>query len=319
MLQRAREIEMPWDVEARVPATSSEEETLLQDSASGFAHGIARCPRASRWAGVAALLLCGAVAALGIEGGAGRPADAGHPPQRATVFPPHPPRRADARELAAILAGKVQMLQEVPETSEAFQAAKESFKNASGAAFSGSEFDAEYAKALFDNLTKGLGPKMTRDDNNTCADDEEIHAGLCYKTCELLTNGTHPYRTSAMSCCPTKNFCSPLKMRYKMSICGGFDVAGDSQGISKCPHPPGTCLLNEELYMGTCYAKCSDLTGGTFTNRISPMTCCKKIGYKCMDPRNLKTSTSHNVGGGAVDNDPATPAGAHSPMTSLTR
>lgn len=321
MLQRAREIEMPWDVEARVPATSSEEETLLQeDSAGGLAHGIAPWPRASRWAGAAAvLLLCAAGAALGLGGDAGHTADAARPPQEATTFPPHPPRRADAQELAAILAGKAQMLQEMPETSDAFQEAKDAFKKGSSAAFNGSDFDEAYAKALFDNLTKGLGPKMRRDNGNSCADDEEIHAGLCYKTCELLTNGSHPYRVSAMSCCPTKNFCSPFKMRYKMSICGGYDVAGDSQGVSKCPHPPGTCLLNEELYMGTCYAKCSDLTQGEFTNRISAMTCCKKIGYKCMDPRNLKTSPSHSVGGGANDNDPATPDKAHAPLTSLTR
>jgi len=291
----------------------------LQESARGLNHGITRWSRASRWVGATALLLCVAGAALGLEGGAGRTADAARPPQKATTFPPHPPRRADTQEFAAILARKAQILQEMPETSDAFQKAKESFKNGSNAAFDGSEFDEEYAKTLFDNLTKGLGPKMNRDNNNTCADDEEIHAGLCYKTCALLTNGSHPYRISAMSCCPNKGFCNPFKMRSKVSICGGFDVAGDSQGVAKCPHSPGACLLNEEMYMGTCYAKCSDLTQGEATNRISAMTCCKKIGYKCMDPRNLNTSTSHNVGGGANDNDPTTPAGSHPPLTSLTR
>merc|ERR1719343_391059 len=81
-------------------------------------------------------------------------------------------------------------------------------------------------------------------DGNTCPDDEEAHAGLCYKKCSLLT-GDHSVRTSAFSCCK-ESPCSLFNQQVKFRICTGFDVAGDSQG-GGCPHNNGACYVDEEM------------------------------------------------------------------------
>ncbi|CAK0885829.1 unnamed protein product [Prorocentrum cordatum] len=99
-----------------------------------------------------------------------------------------------------------------------------------------------------EELRQMLFPAVHRHDGNLCYDDEEEHAGLCYKRCSLLTFGTHPYRTSAFSCC-SRAPCQWDETAFRTSICGGFDVSGDTaNGI--CPHVPGACLANEELLNG---------------------------------------------------------------------
>ncbi|CAK0895137.1 unnamed protein product [Prorocentrum cordatum] len=124
-----------------------------------------------------------------------------------------------------------------------------------------------------EKLREMLFPHVHRHDGNLCYDDEEEHAGLCYPQCSLLTFGTHPYRTSAFSCC-SRAPCQWDQTAFRSSICGGFDVSGDSaNGI--CPHLPGACLANEELLNGLCYKKCSILTEGEYMFRTGPLTCCK--------------------------------------------
>merc|ERR1719444_559187 len=36
-----------------------------------------------------------------------------------------------------------------------------------------------------------------------CLADEELHVGVCYKKCNLLTAGEYPHRTAAATCCKT--------------------------------------------------------------------------------------------------------------------
>ncbi|CAK0880256.1 unnamed protein product [Prorocentrum cordatum] len=66
----------------------------------------------------------------------------------------------------------------------------------------------------------------------------------------------------------------------KMSVCGGYDVAGDSAG-GGCPHQHGKCLDGEEMHLGMCYKKCSDLTKGKYKHRVAASTCCNTAGYHC--------------------------------------
>jgi hypothetical protein len=124
-----------------------------------------------------------------------------------------------------------------------------------------------------EEMREMLFPPLHRHDGNICYDDEETHAGLCYKRCDLLTFGTHPFRTSAFSCC-SRPPCQWDQTEYRVSICGGFDVSGDmANGI--CPHIPGACLANEELLNGLCYKRCAILTEGEYMFRTGPSTCCK--------------------------------------------
>merc|ERR1712048_1332573 len=51
---------------------------------------------------------------------------------------------------------------------------------------------------------KDLEPTEHMHDHNLCEDNEEENGGLCYKTCDELTDGQYPFRTSAFSCCKSK-------------------------------------------------------------------------------------------------------------------
>mmetsp|Transcript_12709 Transcript_12709/g.36525 ORF Transcript_12709/g.36525 Transcript_12709/m.36525 type:complete len:100 (+) Transcript_12709:1-300(+) len=70
--------------------------------------------------------------------------------------------------------------------------------------------------------------------------------------------------------------------------------------------------------MGMCYKKCGLLTDGAFPHRVAAATCCKTVGLGCLNSGNDATSQRFNVGGGAGDHDPSTPAEAHFPLQSLT-
>jgi hypothetical protein len=175
-----------------------------------------------------------------------------------------------------------------------------------------------YGRQIFDRYSRNRAPDNDRSDGNTCADDEELFMGLCYKKCEQLTNSSHNVRTSAWSCC-TQHACNPLtQMKHSIGMCSGYDVGGDSQGPGACPHPPGSCLDNEEMFLGTCYAKCSDLTNGAYQHRFNTFQCCTTTGMSCFLPSNVDTSTRYAAGGGKGDYDSSTPATAHAPLTSLT-
>lgn len=145
---------------------------------------------------------------------------------------------------------------------------------------------------------------------STCAADEEESGNLCYKKCAELTQGTHPIRTSAFTCC--RSHPCRFNQRISMKICGGFDVSGDSTGNS-CPHTKGQCLPNEELHLGVCYKQCSLLTNGEYYNRVAAATCCKSSGFGCLLFTNLKTRAAFRVGGGDGNGEGET-ASAHRPL-----
>lgn len=141
-----------------------------------------------------------------------------------------------------------------------------------------------------------LAPRASMHDGNICGDDEEIMNELCYKKCGTLTFGEYPVRTSAWTCCK-RHPCTYANTKHNMGMCSGFDIAGDSQGDNACPHLPGACLVNEELYMGMCYKKCSGMVPD-FPNRAGVGTCCKTTGFKCTLPEYGTTSSGFAVGGG---------------------
>eukprot|EP00913_Durusdinium_trenchii_P030109 g28214.t1 len=135
--------------------------------------------------------------------------------------------------------------------------------------------------------------------------------------------------------------CGFSNQEVKMSICGGFDVAGDINGQEGlCPHKKGSCYLNEEqppaahdqrstarvkthafsllqeMYLGMCYKKCSDLTDGAYTHRISAFSCCNNENILACNPfsfgtSNVKSAVSFNAGG-KLDSSP------HNPVPELT-
>eukprot|EP00933_Yihiella_yeosuensis_P008754 TRINITY_DN114393_c0_g1_i1.p1 TRINITY_DN114393_c0_g1~~TRINITY_DN114393_c0_g1_i1.p1 ORF type:complete len:399 (-),score=73.63 TRINITY_DN114393_c0_g1_i1:60-1256(-) len=164
-------------------------------------------------------------------------------------------------------------------------------------------------------------------DGNICADDEELFGTLCYKKCADLTSGGYPLRNGPGSCCNAKRLdqCSAQHISMTHKVCGGYEVSGDKEGKSGCPNPPGSCLSNEEAYMGECYKKCSYLTKGAFPFRSGPDSCCKidptKNGLACFFGalnKQAKTDLSLGVGGGAGDGNPSTPNTPHAPLLSLT-
>lgn len=172
-----------------------------------------------------------------------------------------------------------------------------------------------------------LAPLATLNDGNVCEDDEELFpqnlttgGALCYKRCSLLTAGGHPIRTSAWTCCASHP-CTIGNQRHDAGLCSGFDVAGrlGSGEDGACPHKPGACLKNEELFLGVCYKQCRLLDPG-FPIRTGPETCCKSdSGVRCLLPTGQgRTSVAFAVGGGAGDGDASTPSSAHEPLQALT-
>lgn len=152
-------------------------------------------------------------------------------------------------------------------------------------------------------------------DGNVCSDDEELSQLLCYKKCSTLTFGEYPIRTTAWTCCKRRP-CSLLNQMHDMGMCSGFDVAGDLGGKNKCPHLPGSCLTNEELYLGMCYKKCSTLDP-EHPLRAGTATCCKTTGMRCTIPGYGVTSSSYAVGGGTGLSN-TSPKGVHEPLMQLT-
>merc|ERR1712232_521864 len=95
-----------------------------------------------------------------------------------------------------------------------------------------------------------------------CKEDEELYAGLCYKTCNLLTQGAYPIRTSSWTCCASHP-CSLQNQEGSIGsslACDGYDVGGGSDptiGSFTCPHKPFPCGEGEEDVIGVCYTSCS--------------------------------------------------------------
>eukprot|EP00437_Effrenium_voratum_P015224 CAMPEP_0181455512 /NCGR_PEP_ID=MMETSP1110-20121109/30797_1 /TAXON_ID=174948 /ORGANISM="Symbiodinium sp., Strain CCMP421" /LENGTH=287 /DNA_ID=CAMNT_0023579901 /DNA_START=64 /DNA_END=927 /DNA_ORIENTATION=+ len=175
-----------------------------------------------------------------------------------------------------------------------------------------------------------LTPKENLHDDNPCGDDEELFEALCYSKCSILTGGMKPVRCAAHICEPlnqngqhkcelSRNAIESVLSSPSLMPCHGYDVAGTREGKKRCPHPPGICLKDEELYLGTCFKKCNILTNGAFPHRKAFATCCKADSlFQCLMPGQAKTDQAFAEGGGFGDHDPNTPAQAHAPMESLT-
>eukprot|EP00490_Sorites_sp_Unknown_P001164 CAMPEP_0114661362 /NCGR_PEP_ID=MMETSP0191-20121206/22301_1 /TAXON_ID=126664 /ORGANISM="Sorites sp." /LENGTH=311 /DNA_ID=CAMNT_0001893567 /DNA_START=51 /DNA_END=987 /DNA_ORIENTATION=- len=208
-----------------------------------------------------------------------------------------------------------------PEVQKAMKAAQPEVQKAMQAAA---------AQAPIDKTLQSLSPKETLDDNNPCADDEELFQSLCYAKCSILSAGMKPVRCAAHICEPLdsngKHVCqlsqaaiNSILSSPSLMPCHGYDVAGTREGKKRCPHAAGACLMDEELYLGTCFKKCSVLTNGQFPHRKAFATCCKSSSlFQCLMPGQAKTDKTFAEGGGFGDHDPDTPAKAHAPMQSLT-
>jgi len=137
-------------------------------------------------------------------------------------------------------------------------------------------------------------------DGEQCCSFEELYAGMCYKKCSLLTNGTHPNRVSPTSCCKSSSVYCMLPSNVRMSgfLPGtGFNV-NDEGGA---PHAPGICDGNEEMFAGQCHKKCAVLTNNEYPIRSGGSTCCKKM--PCLwgiATVGTAPCTGYNVGGGLV-------------------
>ena len=184
-------------------------------------------------------------------------------------------------------------------------------------------------KPTDDPSKSALAPQVASSDQDPCSSDQELSGGLCYAKCSLLTQGSHPCRSSAWSCCAVADGPSCAEKASMEScwvhpgFCFGYAVAGmeeAKQQGSNCPTNLGGCLVNEEMFMSQCYKKCRDLTGGTHTKRVGAATCCNKgSDFECLWPGNLKSDPSYNVGGGLGDHNSGTPSHSHLPMKSLAQ
>ena len=208
-----------------------------------------------------------------------------------------------------------------PETQKAVQAAQLA---AQTAAQKGAQ------SPLIDKTLQALSPKENLHDSNPCADDEELFESLCYAKCSILSAGLKPVRCAAHICEPldsngkhkcqlSQNAIESILSSPSLMPCHGYDVAGTREGKKRCPHTPGACLKDEELYLGTCFKQCSILTNGAFPHRKAFATCCKAESlFQCLMPGEAKTDKAFAEGGGFGDHDPDTPAKAHAPLQSLT-
>lgn len=173
------------------------------------------------------------------------------------------------------------------------------------------------------NITslEDLKPDDNIHDGNLCADDEEEHAGLCYKKCSLLTGGGYPFRVSAWECCGHQPPCLH-HFKTEFEPCGGYGVSGDSTGRG-CPHSPGGCLKDEELSGDLCYMRCSLLTSNMLQHRDGADACCKiSSPLAVLEPGACDTDGKYGVGGGLGGGegigDASVPNAPHPPMTVLT-
>jgi len=100
-----------------------------------------------------------------------------------------------------------------------------------------------------------------------------------------------------------------------MTPCQGYDMSAEGG----CPHKPGICLTDEEMFLGLCYKKCSLLTDGEYPFRSALLTCCQEdTELACLNPAKVKTGARFGKGGGIGDHDPSTPHGVHAPRASWT-
>jgi len=175
-------------------------------------------------------------------------------------------------------------------------------------------------KQLRQQLLKQLNLTSLHDlspvgDGETCGKDEELHDGLCYKRCSLLTDDREPFRASAFQCCDRTPPCDLGGSSISMVPCSGNAVGGEISG-NGCPHRPGGCLHDEELLSDMCYMQCSLLTYGMLKHRNTANACCKsKSPLAMLELGGCDVDAKYAVGGGKSDGNPDTPAAPHPPVT----
>jgi len=224
-------------------------------------------------------------------------------------------------------AMKEQAGQAMTQTGQTMQSAEQAW---GASAQANKQAAQQTVQSAFQGNLGHLAPHENLHDSNPCADDEEQFEGLCYSKCSILTGGMKPVRCAAHICEPLdssgQNKChlsadaiNAILSSPSLMPCQGFDVAGAKEGAKRCPHSPGSCMKDEELYLGTCFKKCSMLTNGVFPHRKAFATCCKATSlFQCLMPGYSKTDEAFTEGGGFGDHDPNTPNKAHAPMQSLT-
>lgn len=169
--------------------------------------------------------------------------------------------------------------------------------------------------AYFTMMTGSPVRKQAQDNTpgNQCAANEELHVGMCYLQCKILTNGSFPLRTSAWTCCQGEKIsdCFIQNQDHNVGLCSGYDVAGDGKS---CPKAPGQCLSDEEFFGGECYQKCTLMTNGTHPYRTSAFSCCDSTStFTCFQPSHVTLSSGYTVGGNGNPAQVGGNAAAHQP------
>jgi len=155
----------------------------------------------------------------------------------------------------------------------------------------------ETMKSLNITDVVNLRPNVDVHNGNRCSDDEEEFLGLCYKKCDHFAKGKYPFRISAWQCCNHKPPCEKRDVMTQGQRCSGFGVSGDSMG-NGCPHSPGGCFKNEELFGDICYLRCGILTYGVLPYRASPVACCNESRPFALLQAGCNTDTRYDAGGG---------------------
>lgn len=69
-----------------------------------------------------------------------------------------------------------------------------------------------------------------------CDGNEELHLGMCYKKCSILTSSEYPIRSAVDTCCKKMPCLWGLKTKGGR-YCTGYGVGGGLVPAHRCPHP----------------------------------------------------------------------------------
>lgn len=137
-------------------------------------------------------------------------------------------------------------------------------------------------------------------EEKSCYANEENFDGICYLQCRIATGGQATKRTAPATCCKSFSIVC-FFLRSQTTTSDGLAIGGGA-GWNAAPHIPGIggeCEANEEPFLGTCYAKCSTLTGNASATRTGPSSCCTGPPADCLAGKIVPTSkASFEAGGG---------------------
>lgn len=77
----------------------------------------------------------------------------------------------------------------------------------------------------------------------SCLDNEELHFGLCYKRCSILTGFQYPYRKGGATCCTEESKIGCMNPKNRMTR-KEFALGGGQIGGYTLPHSPVTAGNN---------------------------------------------------------------------------